>query len=125
MHSPAPFLDRLPVPACALALALLAGCAAGPAATVPAAGLASRPASDSTNAVQVTRPPGYKVVERNGTTLFCTRVALLGTKFKQEICMTRDEYAEVQRRGEKMRQDLRQTTKMCQGGSGFASCNGS
>jgi hypothetical protein len=64
-------------------------------------------------------------VERNGTTLYCTRVASLGTKFKQEVCMTQNDYDEVQRRGENVRQDLRQTTKMCTGGSGFGSCNGS
>jgi hypothetical protein len=70
-------------------------------------------------------PAGYKAVERHGTTLYCTRVASLGTKFKQEVCMTQDEYAEVQRRGENARQDLRKSTTMCAGGSGVASCNGS
>ena len=69
-------------------------------------------------------PPGYKSVERDGTTFLCTKVATLGTKFKQELCMTRDEYAELQRRNEGMRQDLRKTTSMCNGGSGPFSCSG-
>ncbi len=56
--------------------------------------------------------------------LYCTKVATVGTKFKQEICMTQDEYDEVQRRGENVRQDLRQTTKMCSGGTGPSSCSG-
>ena len=70
-------------------------------------------------------PPGYKAVERNGTTLYCTRVASLGTKFKPEVCMTQDEYDEVQRRGENARQELRKSTTICAGGSGVSSCNGS
>jgi len=64
-------------------------------------------------------------IERNGATLYCTRVASLGTKFKQEVCMTQDEYDEVQRRGESARQDLRKSTAICAGGSGVSSCNGS
>ena len=112
----------------ASAFAFLVGCASqpnspsepvmAPVAAEPAAAVASTPHNPSV-------PPGYKAVERNGTTLYCTRVASLGTKFKQEVCMTQDEYDEVQRRGESVRQDLRQTTKMCGGGSGVGSCNGS
>jgi hypothetical protein len=112
----------------ASAIAFLVGCASQsispsapvvvPVAAEPAAAVASTPHKPSV-------PPGYKAVERNGTTLYCTRVASLGTKFKQEVCMTQDEYDELQRRGESVRQDLRQTTKMCGGGSGFGSCNGS
>lgn len=117
--------------ALALAFTFLAGCASSPAPTAPAAPAiaavtapAATPATPARKNV-ASKPPGYKVVERNGTTLFCTQVASLGTKFKQEICMTQDEYDEVQRRGESVRQDLRQSTKMCGGGSGVGSCNGS
>jgi len=92
-------------------------------------GAAAAPAAkpDSTTAAapnKVSAPAGYKAVERNGTTLYCAKVSTLGTKFKQEICMTQDEYDEVQRRGENVRQDLRQTTKMCAGGTGAFSCSG-
>jgi hypothetical protein len=118
--------------ACIVALVpiLLTACASSPAPTSP---VATSPAPAALNAAapvaekatNVIRPPGYRLVERNGTTLFCTRVTTIGTKFKQEICMTRDEYEELQRRGENVRQDLRQATKMCGGGSGVGSCNGS
>jgi len=110
---------------CALALNLLAGCASAPAPT--SAALAA-PATDAVAIAAATRaaaPPGYKRVERDGATLLCTTVASLGTRFKKDVCMTQDEYDEVVRRGESMRQDLRQSTKICGGGSGISSCNGS
>jgi hypothetical protein len=81
-------------------------------------------ATTAGTARKATAPAGYKAVERDGTTLFCAKVSTLGTNFKQEICMTQDEYDEVQRRGENVRQDLRQGTKMCAGGTGTFSCSG-
>jgi hypothetical protein len=114
---------------CALTMNLLVGCASAPAPT--AAPLAA-PANDAVAiaatgaaATRAAAPPGYKRVERNGTTLLCTTVASLGTRFKKDVCMTQDEYDEVVRRGESVRQDLRQSTKICGGGSGISSCNGS
>ena len=112
----------------ASAIVFLVGCASQPtppSAPVTAPVAAEPPRPLACDAQKPSVPPGYKAVERNGTTLYCTRVANLGTKFKQEVCMTQDEYDEVQRRGENVRQDLRQTTKMCGGGSGVGSCNGS
>jgi hypothetical protein len=119
------------------AIALLAGCAAQPTsppapATSPVA-IAAKATAPSADPVASTAaapgkanvPPGYKAVERNGTTLYCTRVASLGTKFKREVCMTQDEYDEVRRRGESARQELRKSTTICAGGSGVSSCNGS
>ena len=121
----------------------LAGCAAQPASkptavTIPAADAAKmavlNPAMAPAAAVTlepstavVTKasvPPGYKSVEREGTTLLCTKVASLGTKFKREICMTQSEYDEMQRRNEGMRQDLRKSTGICSGGSGAFACKG-
>ena len=69
-------------------------------------------------------PPGYKSVERDGTTFLCTKVATLGTKFKRELCMTQSEYDEMERRNEGMRQDLRKSVGICSGGSGPFSCKG-
>ncbi len=91
------------------------------AAAVP---IAEPVATTASTARKASAPPGYKAVERDGTMLYCTKVATVGTKLKQEICMTQDEYDEVQRRGENVRQDLRQTTKMCGGGTGPFSCSG-
>ena len=124
-------------------VAFLAGCATPPAPsptaiTVPTAetarmavlnpGMAPAttamlvPATEAGKKASV--PPGYKSVERNGTTFLCTKVATLGTKFKQELCMTRDEYDEMQRRNEGMRQDLRKSSGICSGGTGQFACNG-
>lgn len=69
-------------------------------------------------------PPGYKSVERDGTTFLCTKVASLGTKFKREFCTTQPEYDEMQRRNEGMRQDLRKSVGICSGGSGAFACKG-
>jgi len=121
----------------------LAGCASQPASTSTAvtipAGEAAKmavlnPAMASAMAVTVepstamvtkaSVPPGYKSVEREGTTLLCTKVASLGAKFKREFCMTRLEYDEMQRRNEGMRQDLRKSTGICSGGSGPSACKG-
>jgi hypothetical protein len=121
----------------------LAGCASQPASTptavtIPAADAARmavlNPAMASVTAVAlepstavVTKasvPPGYKSVERDGTTFFCTKVASLGTKFKREFCMTQLEYDEMQRRNEGMRQDLRKSVGICSGGSGAFACKG-
>jgi len=105
------------------AVAFLAGCAAQP--TAPSTPAAATVATTAATPGKASVPSGYKAVERNGATLYCTRVASLGTKFKQEVCMTQDEYDEVQRRGESARQDLRKSTAICAGGSGVSSCNGS
>ena len=102
---------------------LLAGCASQPASaptavTIPAADAARmavlNPALASATAdtlepstalaTKASVPPGYKSVERDGTTFICTKVASLGTKFKREFCMTQPEYDEMQRRNEGMRQ---------------------
>ena len=122
---------------------LLAGCASQPAptptaVTFPAADAAKmavlNPAMAPTTAVtlepttavvaKASVPPGYKSVERDGTTILCTKVASLGTKFKRELCMTQTEYDEMQRRNEGMRQNLRKTTGICGGGSGPFACKG-
>jgi hypothetical protein len=105
----------------ACVVALLAGCASQPRSeSVPAAPVVKTAATSTKAGV----PAGYKAVERNGTTLYCTNVASLGTKFKREVCMTQDEYDEVQRRGEDVRQDLRKSTRICGGGTGPSSCSG-
>jgi hypothetical protein len=115
---------------CALAMNLLAGCASAPAPTAaplaaPANDAVAIAATDAAVSTRAAAPPGYKRVERDGATLLCTTVASLGTRFKKDVCMTQDEYDEVVRRGESVRQDLRQSTKICGGGSGISSCNGS
>ena len=124
-------------------VAFLAGCASQPApaptaVSIPAAEAArlavlnpdaasAMPGTTEPPAEKVPRasvPPGYKSVERDGTTFLCTKVATLGTKFKRELCMTQSEYDEMERRNEGMRQDLRKSVGICSGGSGPFSCKG-
>ena len=120
VSAPAPATVSVTAPDMGAARAAVLGSGNG-AAAVPAA---EPVATSAGTAKKSTAPAGYKTVERNGTTLYCAKVSTLGTKFKQEICMTPDEYEEVQRRGENVRQDLRQGTKMCAGGTGAFSCSG-
>jgi hypothetical protein len=69
-------------------------------------------------------PPGYRLVERDGVRLLCTRTTTLGSRFQKEICMTEAEYVEFEARNEGMRQDLRKSIGICGGGSGVGSCSG-
>ena len=72
----------------ASAIACLAGCAsqstspaalvADPVAAVPAATVAAEPRKTGV-------PAAYKAIGRNGTTRCCTRVASLGTNFKNVL----------------------------------------
>jgi hypothetical protein len=113
---------------CALAVALLAGCASQPSAPtpapVPATAAAPAPvaAPAASASAKARAPAGYKAVERNGVTFFCTNVATVGTKFKKEVCMTESEYAEVERRGENVRQDMQKNAGVC--GAGGGACGG-
>jgi hypothetical protein len=91
------------------------------AAAVPAAEPVPATAAAATKS---SAPAGYKAVERDGTMFYCAKLATLGSKFKREVCMTGDEYVDLQRRNEGMRQDLCKTTSMRAGGSGAFSCSG-
>lgn len=125
------------------AAALLAACATQPATPVPPAPVASTagpatttavaPATGTTTASVETAaagapktriPPGYKLVERDGARLLCTRTTTLGSRFPKEICMTEAEYIEMEERNEGMRQDLRKSIGVCGGGTGVGSCSG-
>jgi hypothetical protein len=83
--------------------------AAEPAAVKPAV---APPATDV--------PPGYKVVERKGVRLLCTRATESGSRLSKETCMTEAQYREMQVRGESVWQDVNnsvRTRPTCTSGS--------
>lgn len=123
--------------AIAFTATLLAACAAQPAGPVPpapvavtAGSTAVAPATSTTAApveagsAKTRIPSGYKLVERDGTRLLCTRTTTLGSRFPKEICMTEAEYVELERSNEGSRQDLRKGIGICGGGTGVGSCSG-
>jgi hypothetical protein len=100
----------------ALAVTLLGACAAGPKAP-PAAAPVAQAATDV--------PPGYRVVERKGVPMLCTRRTESGSRLNKETCMTEAQYREMQARGEDPWLDLDNSVRVrptctagaCSGGS--------
>jgi len=126
-----------------LLIALMAGCASQPAApTVPApaavapaakpaapvaAAAAAKPvAPAATDATGKTRDPatvldGFKAKTRNGETVYCKKIARIGSNFATETCMTAAEAEELERRTDFERQEFRRNQAVC----GTGNCGGS
>jgi hypothetical protein len=114
----------------ALAVILLGACAAGPtappAAVPPAAAVATgTPAAKAAVTPPATGvPPGYRLVDREGVRMLCTRRTESGSRLNKETCMTEAQYREMQIRGEDVWQDVDNSVRMrptCTSGS----CGGS
>jgi PBP1b-binding outer membrane lipoprotein LpoB len=84
--------------------------AAAPAATTAAQGSTSTPA----------KYPGYKAKQRNGTTVYCKKVAKLGTRFEEETCMTDAEMKTLMQQAESDRDAFRRNGTQC----GTGGCGG-
>jgi hypothetical protein len=119
------------VPALVFVIALTAGCASQPAApTAPApaaVAAAAKPvapaATDATDAtakadVQPAVLSGYKPKTRNGETVYCKKVARIGSNFATETCMTAAEAEQLERQAELDRTLLRKNQTIC----GTAGC---
>jgi hypothetical protein len=126
----------------------LAGCASGtgaplvtrdelaaPVAPEPSMSVAARPvapkqAGDSIQAsdtVEVKRsaPNGYRAATHDGTLVYCKSTTTLGSRLKKEVCMTPEQYKELEQTGERNRQELRKSIGICSGGAaGFTNCSG-
>lgn len=100
--------------AIALAAVLLGACATEPPA--PPVAPAAAPANSSI-------PPGYRLVERKGVRLLCTRATETGSRFSKETCVTEAQYAELQARGQDVWQGVRNSVTTC-GGTGAGACRG-
>jgi len=114
----------------ALVIALTAGCASQPAApTAPATAAvaaAAKPAAPATAdaTAKADVPPavlsGYKPKTHNGETVYCKKVARIGSNFATETCMTAAEAEQLARQAELDRVLLRKNQTIC----GTAGCGG-
>jgi hypothetical protein len=124
-----------------IAAVLLAGCAAQPSGTTPAnasaapvaaavapavpaaAPAAASPASDAaagTAASSVKSYPGYKMKQKDGVTVYCKKVAKIGSRFEEETCMTPAEMEQMAQKAEEDRQQFRRNQTLC----GTGGCGG-
>jgi invasion protein IalB len=114
---------------------LLTGCASQPEstpaiATRPPEPVAARvvvaapsvvtPTGAAAAGQQPKAPAGYKLVTRNGETLYCQKTTQLGSRFPKEVCMTPQEYDDMSRRAESDRQNFRKNSTLC----GTGGCGG-
>jgi hypothetical protein len=113
---------------------LLAGCASQPSsaptsAPAPAATTAAV-AAPATAAAPVkagaTQPgsnnpyPGYKKKTKDGQTVYCKKVAKIGSRFEEETCMTEAEMELLAEKAEQDRQQFRRNQTLC----GTGGCGG-
>lgn len=123
----------------ALVAVLLVGCssqptsqstAASPATAVASGTVAAAPATAANEpnvvagsaAEQKKAPAGYKAVKRDGQIFYCRKTSEIGTRFIKTECMTPDEYAEYERSGAEVRQELQRRSNICSNPGG--SCGG-
>lgn len=112
-------------------VALTAGCASQPAApTAPATAAVAataKPAApaavdETGNAVAPAKvPPGFSAKTRNGETVYCKKVARIGSNFATETCITAAEAEELARRADLDREQFRKNQTIC----GTGGCGGS
>jgi hypothetical protein len=98
--------------AVALAAILLGACATEP--TAP-------PEAPAATSAAVGIPSGYRLVERKGVRLLCSRATETGSRYSKETCMTEAEYVEMQARGQDVWQGIRNSVTTC-GGTGTGAC---
>ena len=116
----------------AASLTLLSGCASQPADTTssaPAAPVAAAttpttaaPATGAAAQSAAVNPyPGYKAKQKGGTTVYCKKIAKVGTNFAEETCMTAAEMKQLAERAEQDREAFRRNQTLC----GTGGCGGS
>jgi hypothetical protein len=64
-------------------------------------------------------PPGYKVKINGWDIVYCRKEAVLGSRFKKEICMTEAELKAYLASQDEMRRNKDQSSRVCVG----AGCN--
>jgi len=113
-----------------LVIALSAACASQPTTPTAAATVAARPVAAAAPAAAETTgkvgakakvPSGFKAKTRDGETVYCKKVAQVGTRFETETCMTAAEAAELERKAESDRAQFRKNSTIC----GTGGCGGS
>jgi 3-oxoacyl-ACP reductase-like protein len=110
---------------CALALALLAGCASQPSTSTPApapvAAAAPAAAPVAGTATAKAAYPGYKEKTYKGETVYCKKVAKIGSRFEDETCMTGPEMERMMQQAETDKDQFRRNQTIC----GTSGCGGS
>ncbi len=107
---------------CLIALAVLAGCSSQPQ-TESSAIAASGVASDATSASALApaaatedefQPPsGYKRRVENDQTFYCTKIAVLGSRFPKEDCRTQEQLEYMEQEKALMRVEFERQKSVC------------
>ena len=93
--------------------------AASPAAAAAGADVAGT-AAPTPAAGAVKSYPGYKAKQRDGQTVYCKKVAKIGSHFAEETCMTEAEMEQLAQKAEEDRQQFRRNQTLC----GTPGCGG-
>jgi hypothetical protein len=82
-----------------------------------ASAVPAEPADPAVAAQPVKKVPGgYRLVKRNGKELYCRSVTMIGTRFAEQMCFTREQIAEIEERTDHAMDDFEQARKTCTGG---------
>ena len=118
------------VPILLLALAIAGGCASSPDPAAAASSARPRVASPAASSAGSSAaktvvssaarktPGGYRLVQRDGQDYYCRKEKPLGSNIARTVCLTPDEYKEVQARADDQKQEVRKRTMICSSPSG-------
>jgi hypothetical protein len=95
-----------------------------PASTSIDAAASAAPAADVERTAEPAAPPsdrkkvpgGYRLVKRNGKELYCRAETVIGTRFAEQMCFTREQIQEISDRTDHAMDDFEQARKTCTGG---------
>jgi hypothetical protein len=116
-----------------IAVLLIAGCASQPqdtTATAPAvapvatatpAPVAAPQEGAAAKTAAVKVYPGYKAKQKNGTTMYCKKVARIGSNFTDEMCLTAADMDALNDKAQEDREAFRRNQTIC----GTGGCGGS
>lgn len=91
--------------------------AAPSAAATPAPGSAPAATSDPARPAAKQVPAGYRLEKRGGQELYCRSVVLIGSKFPEKKCFTREQIEEIERNTESAMGEMERRIPVC-GGTG-------
>ncbi len=118
------------IPILLAALAIAGGCASSPDPAADASAAKPRVSSSSASSAGSSAaktvvsstarktPGGYRLVQRDGQDYYCRKEKPLGSNIARTVCLTPDEYKEVQARADDQKQEVRKRTMICSSPSG-------
>jgi hypothetical protein len=59
---------------------------------------------------------GYRLVKRDGKELYCRSITMIGSRFPEQMCFTREQIKEIEERTDHAMDDFEQARKTCTGG---------